>query len=331
MLFSDTYIKGRMKMGFTLVRFQSHSEIGHSWAVVRDDNALPIEGNYKNTCELFENAVPALKTGNLKTGGPLPLNELRLLSPVTHPCRIIAQALNYGAHAKEAGLDPAKHSANVLFRKSSAAISGPHDNIVRPAPVRLLDYEIELGLVIGTRIRGPVKVDEVNMADFIGAFVIANDVSARDVQIPEGQHYRGKSYRTFCPCGPFLFVPDAGEFHRWKELRMTLRVNGELRQDARCGEMINKPEATLSEISMIEDLDPGDMILTGTPGGVALLPPRGFAKKLSEFLPERIKWRMFVASQLKRPQYLNDGDCVTASIKTPDGLIDLGEQKNLVR
>src|SRR6185369_4540529 len=106
---------------------------------------------------------------------------------------------------------------------------------------RLLDYEIELGLVIGARTRGPTPVDAANLASFVGALVVANDVSARDVQVPDGQFYKGKSYRTFCPCGPYLFVPDPAELARWPELQLTLRVNGEVRQDAPAGDMIHRP------------------------------------------------------------------------------------------
>ncbi|HEX7479293.1 MAG TPA: fumarylacetoacetate hydrolase family protein [Polyangiales bacterium] len=89
----------------------------------------------------------------------MPLDELELLSPITHPCRVIAQATNYGAHVREVGLDPAARSSNVLFRKSSAASAGPTDAIVRPAHVRLLDYEIELGLVIGAPARSQTAMN----------------------------------------------------------------------------------------------------------------------------------------------------------------------------
>lgn len=197
--------------------------------------------------------------------------------------------------------------------------------------MRLLDCEIELGLVIGTHTRGPTPVAADRLGDLVAALVVANEVSARDVQVPEGQFYKGKSYRTFCPLGPYLFVPDPSELLRWPELQLTLRVNGEVRQDARAGEMIHRPAETLTEITSIEDLSPGDVILTGAPGGVALAPPKKPLRAMGELLPEAMKWRMFVEGQAKSPRYLKPGDRITATIRTPDGRIDLGTQNNLVR
>ena len=318
-------------MGKQVIRFRSATPTGHTWAIVEGAHARPLDGSFVTTRELIERALPALANETLPLGPPLPLGDLELLSPITHPCRVIAQATNYGDHVREVGLDPGARSSNVLFRKSSAAISGPNDAIVRPSHVRLLDYEIELGLVIGTRTSGPTHVAPERLGDFIVGLVIANDVSARDVQVPEGQFYKGKSYRTFCPLGPYLFVPGPGELARWPELELTLRVNGEVRQNARAGEMIHRPAETLTEILSIEDLDPGDVVLTGTPGGVALAPPKRPLRALAELLPESVKWRMFVEGQAKSPRYLKPGDRVTSTIRTPDGSIDLGTQSNLVR
>ncbi|HVU01841.1 MAG TPA: fumarylacetoacetate hydrolase family protein [Polyangiaceae bacterium] len=318
-------------MGKQVIRFRSATPGGHTWAIVEGALALPIDGSFATTRELIERGLPALATGALPLGAPLPLRDLELLSPVTHPCRVIAQATNYGDHRREVGLDPGARSSNVLFRKSSAAISGPKDAIVRPSHVRLLDYEIELGLVVGRRTSGPTHVDAERLGDFIVGLVIANDVSARDVQVPEGQFYKGKSYRTFCPLGPYLFVPGPGELELWPELELTLRVNGEIRQKARAGEMIHRPAETLTEILSIEDLDPGDAILTGTPGGVALAPPKKPLRSLAELLPESAKWRMFVEGQAKNPRYLKPGDRIESTIRSPDGRVDLGVQENLVR
>src|SRR6478609_2330269 len=219
-------------MGTQVIRFRSAAPAGHTWAIIEGAHARPIDGPFVTTRDLIENGLRSLANGTLPVGAPLPVSDLELLSPVTHPCRVIAQATNYREHVREVGLDPGARSSNVLFRKSSAAISGPNDPIVRPAHVRLLDYEIELGLVVGTRTSGPTHVDPARLGDFIVALVIANDVSARDVQVPEGQFYKGKSYRTFCPLGPYLFVPGPAELARWPELELTLRVNGEVRQKA---------------------------------------------------------------------------------------------------
>ncbi|MFO0588449.1 MAG: fumarylacetoacetate hydrolase family protein [Polyangiaceae bacterium] len=318
-------------MGTHIVRFRSATPSGHRWAVVENERATPIDADFETTKDLIERGLPALRDKTAALGSALRLEDVELLSPITHPCRLIAQATNYGAHVREVGLDPGARSSNVLFRKSSAAISGPNDAIVRPSHVRLLDYEIELGLVVGARTRGPQHVDASRLGDFVVGLVLGNDVSARDIQVPDGQFYKGKSYRTFCPLGPYLFVPEPAELARWPELQLTLKVNGEVRQNARAGEMIHRPAETLTEIMSIEDLDPGDVILTGTPGGVALAPPKKPLRAIAEVLPEATKWRMFIEGQAKSPRYLRPGDRVTATIRTPDGRIDLGTQNNLVR
>jgi 2,4-diketo-3-deoxy-L-fuconate hydrolase len=316
-------------MGTKIIRFRS--DHGHTWAIADGAGARALEAPYATTRDLIEQGLSLLRAGALPLAPPRPLSELQLLSPITHPCRVIAQATNYGDHAREVGLDPDARTSNVLFRKSSAAISGPNDAIVRPSHVRLLDYEIELGLVVGASTRGPSTLEPAQLSEIVVGLVMGNDVSARDVQVPEGQFYKGKSYRTFCPLGPYLFVPDPGELARWPELQLTLRVNGEVRQSARAGEMTHRPAETLTEIMAIEDLDPGDVILTGTPGGVALAPPMKPLRAVAELLPESVKWKSFVAGQIKSRRYLQPGDLVTSTIRTDDGHIDLGTQNNLVR
>ena len=185
--------------------------------------------------------------------------------------------------------------------------------------------------MIGKPITGPVTVTDANLADYVGAFVLANDVSARDVQLPQGQWYKGKSYRTFCPVGPYLCIPDPDEVSRWRELRLTLSVNGEPRQDSLAGDMVFQPAATLTEFSQLEDFQVGDLLLTGTPGGVALQPPKAVAQRIVGLLPEAKKWQLFVRGQAKSSAYLKPGDRITASIRTADGALDLGTQHNTVR
>ncbi len=318
-------------MGMQIVRFRSDGPLGHQWGVVDGAQVRVIDASFETTGALIVHGLPSLRTGALPFGADRSLEGIELLSPITHPCKVIAQATNYGDHVREVGLDPTACSSNVLFRKSSAAISGPRDAIVRPSHVRLLDYEIELGLVIGAATRGPRHVEAAQLAELVVGLVVANDVSARDVQVPDGQFYKGKSYPTFCPLGPYLYVPEPAELARWPELQLTLRVNGEVRQDARAGEMIHRPAETLREVTGIEDLEPGDVILTGTPGGVALSPPRKPLRSIAELLPEAVKWRMFIDGQAKSSRYLKPGDRVTATIRTPDGRIELGTQNNLIR
>jgi len=297
-----------------------------TWALLERAQARPIEARFDTTAALLTDLVPALRKGTAPLGIPRALDALELVSPITQPCRVIAQATNYRDHAEEVGLSGERRS-NVFFRKSSASISGPRGAILRPPHVRLLDYEIELGLVIGAQIRGPVSVNEDNLADYVGALVLTNDVSARDVQVPEGQFYKGKSYRTFTPCGPVLLVPDRDELRRWRDLRLELSVNGSIRQSAKCEAMVYRPAETLSELSTFEDLDPGDLILTGTPGGVALAPPPRWMQSLATLLPEKTRWRLFVEGQAKLRAYLANGDRITATIRSDDGSLDLGKQE----
>ena len=143
-----------------------------------------------------------------------------------------------------------------FFRKASGSISGPFDDIVKPAHVRFLDYEVEIGLVIGRDIPVGTTLTEANLADYIAGLVVTNDVSARDIQLPQTQFYEAKSYPTFTPVGPALVLLDADELKRFGDLRLQLRVNGEQRQDTLVeGDMIYRPLQALQALTRFQDLD----------------------------------------------------------------------------
>jgi 2,4-diketo-3-deoxy-L-fuconate hydrolase len=315
-------------MSIDLVRYATAD--GAAWGVVRDGVALPLPGEYASTADVLGDGTKLARTlvADPDAEG-LPLGGVRLLYPVPG-ARIFCQGANYRSHMLETGMDPDR-AFNMLFTKSTASLSGPDDDIVRPEHVRLLDYEVELGIVLGRAITGPVTVTDETLTEYVGAFVIANDVSARDVQLPQGQWYKGKSYPTFCPVGPYLCIPEPDEVTRWRELRLTLSVNGAPRQDSLAGDMVFGPAATLSELSGLERLDVGDLLLTGTPGGVALQPPPALIQRLVGLLPEAKRWELFVKSQSRSSGYLKPGDQLTASIRTADGALDLGTQHNTVR
>jgi len=300
------------------------------WGVLDGDVVLPLPAEYVTTADVL---TDGLKVARELRADPQakgrPLSSLRLAHPVPD-ARIFCQGANYPAHMRESGMDP-QRAFNMLFTKSTASLTGPAGEIVRPGHVRLLDYEVELGIVLGKAITGPVTVTEDNLHEYVGAFVLADDVSARDVQLPQGQWYKGKSYPTFCPVGPWLCVPERQEVARWRELRLTLSVNGTVRQDAPAGEMVFAPAATLTELSGLERLDIGDLLLTGTPGGVALQPPPAFVQRVAGLLPDTLRWRLFVDGQARSDAYLQSGDRVTASIRTADGALDLGTQDHTVR
>jgi len=322
-------------MAFQLIHYAAGADPAPgTWGLVRGDSLVPLPGAYPTTADVLAGGALAARALIAGGDGPaaLPLRDVRVLPPVTTPCQIVAQGTNYRSHLREVGLDPDHRTFNMLFRKAAASITGPYDAIVRPPHVQLLDYEIELGLVIGAPIAAPVTVEAATLDRWVGGLVVANDVSARDVQLPQTQFYKGKSYRTFCPVGPYLVIPEPGDLARIPELRLTLSVNGQVRQDESCADMVYGPAETLSEISQLEALAPGDLILTGTPGGVALQPPGPLLQRLAgALLPDAMRWQAFVAMQARRREYLQPGDRVRATIRTPDGAIDLGTQDTVVR
>lgn len=261
----------------------------------------------------------------------VPVADLALVSPVTAPCRLVAQMTNFRSHVADAGMNPDTIPLT-FFRKASGSISGPYDDVVKPAHVALLDYEVEVGLVIGKPIPVGTEVTEANLSEYIAGLVVTNDVSARDVQLPQTQFYEAKSYPTFTPVGPALVLLDAEELQRFTDLRLKLSVNGEVRQDMVVGgDMIYEPLAALRALTRFQRLDPGDLIQTGTPVGTALSAPPKAVQKVAALLPEAVKWKLFFTGQAKNTQYLADGDVIEASVSTDDGAIDLGAQRTVVR
>ncbi len=259
------------------------------------------------------------------------VDSLDLVSPVTRPCRVVAQMTNYESHVRDAGMDPATIPLT-FFRKASGSINGPFDDIVKPQHVKFLDYEVEIGLVIGRPIPVGTSISDVNLADFIAGLVITNDVSARDVQLPQTQFYEAKSYPTFTPVGPELVLLDAAELKRFGDLRLRLNVNGTQRQNALVeGDMLYRPLQALQSLSQFQELAAGDLILTGTPVGTALSAPPKPVQMISNLMPPAVKWKAFFKSQAKNPNYLRHGDVVEASVATDDGAVDLGTQRAAVR
>ncbi|GAB1813394.1 fumarylacetoacetate hydrolase family protein [Mycobacterium sp. MUNTM1] len=259
------------------------------------------------------------------------LGDLRLVSPVTRPCRVIAQMTNFASHVKDAGMDPSSVPLT-FFRKASASINGPFDDIVKPAHVKLLDYEVEIGLVIGRTIPVGTSISDANLGDLIAGLVVTNDVSARDVQLPQTQFYEAKSYPTFTPVGPELVLLGADELKRFGDLRLRLSVNGDERQNALVDpDMLYRPLQALQSLTQFQELAPGDLVLTGTPAGTALSAPPKPLQIIGNLLPPNLKWKVFFSRQAENTNYLQDGDIVEASIGTDDGGIDLGTQRATVR
>ena len=258
-------------------------------------------------------------------------STLDLVSPVTAPCRVVAQMTNFASHVKDSGLDPATIPLT-FFRKTSGSISGPFDDILRPGHVRCLDHEVEIGLVIGRELPVGTQVTEENWTSFVAGLVVTNDVSARDVQLPKTQFFESKSYPTFTPVGPALVLLDDGELKRFGDLRLRLWVNGELRQDSVVeGDMIYSPVVALQALSRFQRLDAGDLLLTGTPEGTALSAPAKPVELIAALMPPALKWKLFFKRQAQNPKYLEPGDVVELAIGTDDGALDLGRQRTVVR
>ena len=256
--------------------------------------------------------------------GPMPVDSLELLSPITTPCRVVAQATNYASHVKDVGRDPAK-TPLTFFRKASGSVTGPFGDIVKPEHVKLLDYEVEIGLVIGRELPVGTEVTEENLAEFVVGLVLTNDISARDVQLPKQQFFESKSYPTFTPVGPALVLVDADELKRFGELRLRLSVNGKVRQNMLVeGDILFPPVQALQALAKFQKLDAGDIVLTGTPVGTALT-THGVAPNGD------IDIRAFLSAQAENnPNYLHDGDVIEATVATDDGAINLGVQRNVV-
>ena len=299
-----------------------------AWWVATPAGAAKIATAAKTTAELLADR-PAVEAASRSTD-TVAVAGLDLLSPLTTPCRVVAQMTNFASHVKDAGMNPATIPLT-FFRKSSASISGPFAPVIKPAHVKFLDYEVEIGLVIGRDIPVGTSISESSLSGYVAGLVVTNDISARDIQLPQTQFYEAKSYPTFTPTGPALVLLDADELKRFGELRLRLRVNGEERQNALVdGDMLYRPVQALQSLTRFQDLAAGDVILTGTPVGTALSAPPKPIEIIASLLPPAVKWKAFFKSQARNPKYLHSGDVIDASVSTDDGVIDLGTQRMTV-
>jgi 2-keto-4-pentenoate hydratase/2-oxohepta-3-ene-1,7-dioic acid hydratase in catechol pathway len=292
-----------------------------AWWVATPAGAARIATDATTTGELLADR-PAIAAAAAATE-TVPLDTLALISPVTVPCRVVAQATNYASHVRDVGMNP-EQTPLTFFRKASGSVCGPLDDIRRPTHVTLLDYELEIGLVIGRELPVGTAITTDNWTDYVAALVVTNDVSARDVQLTKAQFFESKSYPTFTPVGPALLLVDPDELKRFDDLRLQLWVNGELRQNAVVGgDMLYPPVQALQTLSGFQRLEPGDLVLTGTPVGTALSTGGKSGGHLD--------LTAFLAAQTTNPRFLRDGDLIEATIGTDDGVLDLGRQRNTVR
>ncbi|WP_135305038.1 2,4-diketo-3-deoxy-L-rhamnonate hydrolase [Haloarcula amylovorans] len=237
-----------------------------AWGVRRNDEIVPLTGlreeiTYQQLTDpgflrVVEDAVDAAEDH------AVPVADARLLAPVPRPGKIVCVGLNYHDHAEEQ--DEEVPERPLLFGKAGAAVTNPDDPIVHPTDLDEVDYEVELGVVIGRTAKN-VSADEAR--EYVAGYTAINDVSGRDAQFDDGQFFRGKSYDTFAPMGPTL-VPD--DRLDPSNLDVACRVNGETKQSSNTEEFIFGVEEVVEYISGFTTLRPGDVISTGTPGGVGI-------------------------------------------------------------
>lgn len=299
------------------------------WGIINGETISLLEGKFITTAD-FLKAYPINKLKNADAAETVTLNEVKLLSPVTKNQQFLCQGANYRQHMIESGVNPDQKSFNMFFTKASSCITAANSQVEKPSIVKFLDYEVELGLVLRQDILKPIKVNSSNLYDHVAAIVIVNDYSARDIQIPQMQFYKGKSFRTFGPVGPYLCMLEPEDISLIKSLNLKLTVNGQIRQSDSTANLVFGPEVTLTEWSGVHDLFCGDLIATGTPAGCALAIPSPAKQRIAALIPENLKWKAFMRVQAKRTQYLKPGDVVRANISSSCGRINLGEQHNII-
>ena len=238
------------------------------------------------------NTFSKLQSANLSSLPELSSSE-RIGSCISKPGKFVAIGLNFSDHAAESGLPVP--SEPIMFMKATSCISGPNDNIELVPNSKKLDWEVELGIIIGKEAK---HIEQNQSQDHILGYCLVNDVSEREWQIEKmGQWVKGKSHDTFGPVGPYLVTKD--EIADINNLKMTLDVNGKRMQTGNTNTMIFNVDYIVSYVSKFMSLQPGDIITTGTPPGVGM--------------------------GMKPPVFLKPGDKINLSIE------ELGEQKSEVK
>ena len=229
-----------------LVRFLARTK--PAWGVVNGDELLELDGD-------FFTPFKTLKAGHV-------FSQVKLLPPC-NPSKVVAVGLNYRDHAHELGFEIPEEP--VIFLKPATTIIGPGESVICPRTSSRVDYEAELGVVVKDRTR---DISPEEAPDHILGYTCANDVTARDLQKKDGQWTRAKSFDTFCPVGPWIETDlDPGN------LLIQSYLNGERRQSSRTSQLIFSVHELVSFISGIMTLEPGDLIITGTPAGIGPMKP----------------------------------------------------------
>jgi len=249
-------------------------------AEIQQQTGIPVPSNIKDF--MFKGWLDEVRQQKGRLKYERKIGDVELLVPIPNPPKIICLAFNYYDHAREAGLTPSDEP--VIFMKPRTALNEPFRNVICPSFVTRLDYEAELAVVIG---RETKKVPEDKALDSVFGYMILHDVSARDIQFKDKQFTRGKGIDTFAPCGPWITTRD--EVADPQSLQIVTKVNGEVRQNSSSSNMVIPVRRIISALSVTMTLEPGDIISTGTPAGVAM--------------------------SMKEPRYLKHGDMVEITIE----------------
>jgi len=249
-------------------------------AEIQQQTGIPVPPNIKDF--MFKGWLDEVRQQKRRLKYEHKIGDVELLVPIPNPPKIICLAFNYYDHAREAGLTPSDEP--VIFMKPRTALNEPFRDVICPLFVTRLDYEAELAVVIG---RETKKVPEDKALDSVFGYMILHDVSARDIQFKDKQFTRGKGIDTFAPCGPWITTRE--EVADPQNLQIMTKVNGEVRQNSSSSNMVIPVRRIISALSVTMTLEPGDIISTGTPAGVAM--------------------------SMKEPRYLKHGDMVEITIE----------------
>jgi 2-keto-4-pentenoate hydratase/2-oxohepta-3-ene-1,7-dioic acid hydratase in catechol pathway len=243
-------------------------------ALVRDGTAVPfrhLASDLPMSVEaLFaagEEAFARLRRVADAAAEGLPLDAVRLLAPLSRPSKLLGIGFNYASHVEEVrakGLPIPDLRNQIWFNKQVSAITGPYDPIHLPAVSEQLDYECELGIVIGRRCR---HVSEADARKVIAGYLVGNDASVRDWQLKAPTAMLGKSFDTHAPIGPWITTAD--EVANPDDLAIRTLIDGKVVQDGRTSELVNGIDSMIAYLTTVMTLEPGDILLTGTPKGVA--------------------------------------------------------------
>lgn len=247
---------------------------------IQEESGIPIPPRIKEF--MFGGWLDEIAKEGVTLSKGTPISDIELLAPIPDPPKIICLAFNYYDHARDAGLTPSEEP--VIFLKPRTALNTPHGDVVSPSYVKRLDYEAEIAVVIGSQVK---KVSEEDSLDSVFGYMVFHDVSARDIQFRDKQFTRGKGIDTFAPCGPWITTKD--EIKDPQNLRITTKVNGEVRQNSSSSNMVIPIRKIIASLSNLITIEAGDIISTGTPAGVAM--------------------------SMKEPRYLKQDDIVEISIE----------------